>query len=440
MNQFRGFLQEARVVVWGIESKPFTCTSPPPSSPPCSPMNQIDVGDPAASSLSSCLCAFPGGFSLLTETGLLRPFLVSDVSQEGSAAEAPVVAAATPVGLSKLPPEGSFPVDADVPVDHAWSQDGQVLVVLRRSSYTAYARELDNSLLSQRRCPSADEHAEDSSRAEASSRTRPGSAAPSLGLVEAHVGCNAFDGKVVACCLLGEPSATAGRSGVGSGGGKCGSGSGSGSRQTYLIAVGGTSGIECHELELSRRQEESGSGERKRAGNATEDEGKPTGARGATCRPLTNAFQGYLVVALAFSPDSGLMAAAAMTGHVKVWDVAALAVAAPPRQSISGSGIPARKEPREAARGGRGRGKKKTFDEAFRAIRTRPGRTESSDLPALWGLAVRPGVPLCADCNIMCVLLCVGRVWTLCTYVFDATPFLWLSGDTVALFLCVHSV
>lgn len=351
----------------------------------CSLMNQIDVGDPAASSLSSCLCAFPGGFSLLTETGLLRPFLVSNASQEGSAAEATVLAAATPVCLSKLSPEGSFPAGADIPVDHAWSRDGHVLVVLRRSSFAAYARDLSSSLrLSQRRL-CADECAEGSNQAGGSSRTRPGSAALSLTLVEAHVGSNGFGGKVVACCLLGA-SAAAARSSACSEGGECGIGSG----QTYLIAVGGTSGVECHALEL-RRRGEFGSEERKRTsrgGDATEDEGKPVVAPGATCRPLTNVFQGYLVVALAFSPDSGLMAAASMTGHVKVWDVAALAAPArPPQQpSRQSNGIPARKEP-AAARGG---GKKRGSGEAVRSVGPRPGRNEPSDLSALWGLAVRP--------------------------------------------------
>lgn len=366
-------------------------------------MNKIGVGDPAASSLSSCLCAFPGGVSLLTETGLLRPFLVSNASQEGYAAEATTVAAATPVCLSKPSPEGSFPVGRDVPVDHAWSRGGHVLVVLHRSSFAAYARELDASLLSQR-CPSTDERTGDSSRAQSSSRTRPGCAAPSLGLVEAYVGSNGFDGKVVACCLLGV-SATAARSSVCSEGDECGSGK----RRTYLIAVGGTSGVECHALELELgRREESGSEERKRTrkrGDAAEDESKPTAAPGVTCRPLTNIFQGYLVVALAFSPDSGLMAAAAMTGHVKVWDVAALAVPPPPppprqppRKSNSSS-IPARKGP--AARGGRGGGKKKGFDEAARAMRPRSGRAESSAPPALWGLAVRPaGKNTCARVGV----------------------------------------
>lgn len=381
-------------------------------------MNQIDVGDPAASSLSSCLCAFPGGFSLLTETGLLRPFLVSNVPQEGSAAEATVVAAAaTPVRLSTPSPEGSFPAGEDVPVDHAWSQDGQVLVVLRRSGYRAYrraARELGNSPLSQRRPPFADKRGEDSgSRAEDSSRTRPGSAAASLGLAEAYVGSNGFHGKVVACCVLGAPSSSAApRTSVCSEGDKYGSGSG----QTYLIAVGGTHGIECHELEL-RQREESSSEEGKRAGNAAQREGNAISAPPlATCRPLTNVFQGYLVVALAFSPDSGLMAAAAMTGHVKVWDIAALVVPASPPQQPSrrpnGRSIPARKYPRESARGGGRGGSKKNggFDEAFRAIRSRPGRAEPSELPALWGLAVRPGVPLGASV----VYLCVGRVQTLC--------------------------
>lgn len=378
---------------------------------PCSLMNQIEVGDPAASSLSSCLRAFRGGFSLLTETGLLRPFLVSNVndvtSQQGgsAAAETPVVAAATPVCLSKPSPGGSFPAGADVPVDHAWSQDGELLVVLRRSSYTAYARELDPSSLPRQRRPSADQGAEDaSSRAEASPRTRPddaAAAAPSLGLVEAHVGSNSlFDGKVVACCML-DPSTAAAGGSVCSGEGSKGGGGSSG--QTYLIAVGGASGVECHALELGRREGFGGSAERERTGDATEDEGKPTTvvpvlALGASCRPLNNVFQGYPVVAVAFSPDSGVMAAAAMTGHVKVWEVDALAAPAPPaqqvaRQARSSGGVAARKGP--APRGGRGGGKKKGFDKAFCGTRSRPGRAESSDLPALWGVAVRPGVPVC---------------------------------------------
>ena len=423
-------------VSWGFHIQPFwfgfqSLSSPLPSAPsrhalslscvdvsPCSLMNQIDVGEPAASSLTSCLCAFPGGFSLLTETGLLRRYLVSVEHQQGGSAAVEAtstaeVAAATPVCLSKPSPEDSFPAGADVPVDHAWSEDGQVLVVLRRSGYTAYsaAREPShNSPLPQRpqrRCPSANERAEDigSNRTAEDDplRTQPDSAAASLGLVEVYAGSNGFHGKVVACCLVGGSSsaATPTRSSVCSKGGNKRRGGGGG-RQTYLIAVGGTCGIECHELEL-RRLEESGSEEgTPRAGNAMRDEGKPPAPPPprpppAACRHLANVFRGYPVVALAFSADSGLMAAAAMTGHVKVWEVAAFVAPSstqqPPRQP-NGRSIPAKKQPRDAARRGRGGGSKEkgVFDEAFRSIRSRPGRAESSELPALWGLAVRSGV------------------------------------------------
>ncbi|CAM9732968.1 unnamed protein product, partial [Ectocarpus fasciculatus] len=114
-------------------------------------MSQLVVGDPASSSLSSCLCAFPGGFSLLTERGLLRPYLVSGTAAglagttRGSAASTPcpaadeVVVAAAPVRLSEH--SGAFPAGKDVPVDHAWSHDGALVVVLRRSGYTAYWRD-----------------------------------------------------------------------------------------------------------------------------------------------------------------------------------------------------------------------------------------------------------------------------------------------------------
>lgn len=357
-------------------------------------MNRLSVGEAAASSLSSCLCAFPGGFSLLTETGLLRPFLVP----EGSAAR---VVVATPVHLSEPSPEGTFPAGTDVPVDHAWSQDGNVLVVLRRSSYTAYCRDSTaaeaadvphrlDAVLSRRRPPKG-EGIEGSTGPECSTRTPPSSRdAPSLGLAEVHTGSNGFEGKVVACCLLGSragAAAAATKSSISEISKHSNRSSGG---RTYLIAVGGAFGVECHTLESRQRPEEVGTEKRKhesREGRqaSPQDGGTPT-ASAATCRPVTSIFQGYPVVALAFSQDSGLMAAAAMTGHVKVWDVAALVAPPPPRQSNS---VPARKE--SAARG-RGGGKKKGFDDALSAVRPLPGSGGYSDLAALWGIAVRASV------------------------------------------------
>ncbi|CAN0041187.1 unnamed protein product, partial [Ectocarpus fasciculatus] len=101
-------------------------------------------------------------------------------------------------------------------------------------------------------------------------------------------------------------------------------------------------------------------------------------------------FQGYQVVALAFSPDSSLVAAAAMTGHVKVWEVAAVVAApiSPPLPPQQNNGPPTKKEP--AAR--RGRVKGKGFDEeALHAMRPSPGQEGHSNLAALWGVAVRCG-------------------------------------------------
>lgn len=356
-------------------------------------MNQLGVGDPAASSLSSCLCAFPGGVSLLTETGLLRPFLVPETSnrEEGSAAEA--IVAAAPLRLSEPSPEGTFPIGAEVPVDHAWSQDGRVLVVLRRSSYTAYSRgspaaaetaavtshRLDAAVLSQHH-PPTDEP-------ESSVRTSPSRDSPSLGLAEVHTGSNGFEGKVVACCLLGArtgaEAAAATKITIPSVEVRKRSSNKSNGGRAYLVAVGGAFGVECHALEFRQCPEEVGTEKRKQASPKERGKGNPTAASAATCRPLASIFEGYLVVALAFSQDSGLMAAASMTGHVKVWDVAALVAPSSPRQS---NGVLAKKE--SAARG-RGGGKKKGLGEALSATRPLPECGRHSDIAPLWDVVVR---------------------------------------------------
>lgn len=364
-------------------------------------MNQLSVGDPAASSLSSCLCAFPGGVSLLTETGLLRPFLVPETSngEEGSAADAEVIVAA-PLRLSEPSPEGTFPVGADVPVDHAWSQDGNILVVLRRSSYTAYCRDskaeaeaaevtphrLDDAVLSQHRQPTG-EGIEGSTEPESSTRTPPSRRdAPSLGLAEVHTENNGFEGKVVSCCLLGscprEEAAAATKSTISSEeSGQHSSNRGSGGR-TYLIAVGGAFGVECYGLEFRQCSEEVGTEKRKQASLQDGGTGNLT-ASATTCRPLASIFEGYPVVALAFSRDSGLMAAASMTGHVKVWDVAALV--APPSSQQSNNVL----VKKESVARGRGGGKKKRFGDAPSATRPLPGYGRHSGIAALWGIAVR---------------------------------------------------
>lgn len=362
-------------------------------------MNHLGVGDPAASSLSSCLCAFPGGFSLLTETGLLRPFLVSETSnrEEGSAAEA-IIVAATPLRLSlseqPSPTDGTFPAGGDVPIDHAWSQDGHILVVLRRSSYTAYCRDsieavaegtpsrLDagGAVFSQHR-PTTGEGNEGSTEPESSMRSPPSSTgAPSLGLAEAHTGSNGFEGKVVACCLpLGA------RAGGEAAAAPNGSRSSSGER-TYLIAVGGAFGVECHALECRQCPQDVGAEKIKQSSLEDGGAGNQTASSLATCRRLTSIFQGYPVVALAFSQDSRLMAAASMTGHVKVWDVDALAAPPPPQQSNSNA--PPKKE--AAAARGRGGGKKKGVGNTLlSATRPSAGCGGHSDIAPLWGIAVR---------------------------------------------------
>lgn len=363
----------------------------------------IGVGDPAASSLSSCLCSFPGGFSLLTETGQLRPYLVSDTWHAECPPKLPEVVAAAPVDLSPPPQQGLFPVDRDVPVDHAWSRDGRVLVVLRRASFTAFWR-------SAAACGTAAvASALGGYRDQARDRSSPPAAlrdvAPSLGLSQLHTGRNGFFGKVIACCLLG---AAAGDAASPTSTAQCGA------RSTYVIAVGGSFGIECHLLEAPSEpridgnapasrggqqgppstergnaspvcgSEESCKGRREEA-SASETAGNPptaastvTKAHGATatCRPATSLFDGYRVVAIAFSPDSRLIAAAAMTGHVKVWDVGLIAAKSLPPPAPRDT----RKMSAGRAHGTSGEGS----DDALREMKA-PRRRDG----ALWSVPVR---------------------------------------------------
>ncbi|CAN0006350.1 unnamed protein product, partial [Ectocarpus sp. 4 AP-2014] len=104
---------------------------------------------------------------------------------------------------------GAFPAGKDVPVDHAWSHDGALVVVLRRSGYTAYWRDPKAAvssrapLLSPRR---SDKLVGDSSSKHAAENCTPrppsSGVPPSLGLAEVHTGSNGSEGKAVACCSL----------------------------------------------------------------------------------------------------------------------------------------------------------------------------------------------------------------------------------------------
>lgn len=313
--------------------------------------HRIKVGDPATSSLSSCLRSFPGGFSLITETGLLRPYLVSHEGQQqgsGGAGSATVIAA-TPLRLSAAPPEGSFPLDKDIPFDHAWSSDGRLLVVLRWSNFTAFWRESWECLAGSTEGGKCRDGADRSAAI----------LTPSLGLVEQCTTSTRSEGKVVACCLLGETKAS-------SRGGNL-SGLSSGEKHNalkYLIAIGGTFGIDCYSLEATptppqvdadphtrkhdrqrqhqqlqhkqqRKQRQKASSRKSQVKtnglDVKRSEAIPcdvqrhiavTGKGFTTgCQHLTSLFYGYRVVSITISPDSALMAAAAMTGHVKVWDI-----------------------------------------------------------------------------------------------------------------------
>lgn len=378
--------------------------------------HRIKVGDPATSSLSSCLRSFPGGFSLITETGLLRPYLVSHEGQQqgsGGAGSATVVAAA-PLRLCAVLPEGSFPLDKDIPFDHAWSSDGRLLVVLRRASFTTFWRESGE-------CPAG---SSEGGRCGDGTDRSAATLTPSLGLVEQCTTSTRSEGKVAACCLLGETEAL-------SRGGNI-SGVSSGEKHDvlkYFIAIGGTFGIECYSLEATptphvdadpptmkhdkqrqqqqlqqqhqlhqhkqqRKQRQKASGRKsqvKKANGQGVQRSEAisrdvqrciavTGTGSATvCRQLTTLFYGYRVVSITISPDSALMAAAAMTGHVKVWDInliGPLPSSSTPPERNKGS--------RAGRRGGR---LKNESNDASQGMRTRQyGR--DSDASEIWGETV----------------------------------------------------
>lgn len=388
----------------------------------------VDVGDPAVASLSSCLRPFPGGFSLLTETGRLRTFFVrsgalprTDATDDlGAKAWAGVqLTSANAVELSTPLSQGSFPLDKDIPVDHSWSRDGAVLVVLRRGSFTVYFRggiNECNVFNDNHGTPDMDESAPakiaigraestccaDGTAVDIAQCTIVGRA--SLGLAKVYSGRNSFEGKVVACCAV--PVADdSGRHR------QFAQNADDGYEERppgcdYLIAVGGTFGIECHRLEKSIVQSHAAednnnnnnSASRKtrrlqkttRAGSLESQQNEkvepdvgnrphqdtqedqtvedataakttapeevpspPLSTRHWSCRLLTTLFDGYPVVAVDFSPDANIFAAAAMTGHVKVWEV--LCLLAVPLPVPTRATAPASKQPVLVGAGGRGK-------------------------------------------------------------------------------------
>ncbi|CAM9135444.1 unnamed protein product [Scytosiphon promiscuus] len=256
---------------------------------------------------------------------------------------------------------------------------------------TDLRRRLHALLLSPPRSPVEDRVGSCRSGEEDDTRTPTNRVAPSMGLTKIHTGSNGFEGKVVACCSLDSTTSAAAAVGAAA----CNSAS-SGlkgknsstrgcSKRTYLIAVGGTFGVECHALEVSQCTEDAGEGEQKHYPKP--DDGRrraetPT----ATCRAVAKIFQGYPVVTLAFSQDSSFLAAVAMTGHVKVWEVVELIrhrpAPPPPHRSTK-----ARSRRDSGARGGRG-GKHKGFEEALSAMRSPPEAERFADLAALWGKAL----------------------------------------------------
>lgn len=390
----------------------------------------VDIGEPAASSLSSCLRSFPGGFSLLTETGLLHPYLLAtdvaapvaatatdrdDAATPTAASRAHIVkvTAAPPLEVSNPLPQGVFPVDRDIPVDHTWSRDGVLLIVLRRTNFSVYCVQHHHGQVPP--CPSSVNRLDGSSgrdggRKKEEANDTPSTAAVggkyscpasltacaergSLVLVKVHSVQNNFEGKTVACCRV--PSSGAA---MGGGSSRRLKSNGRGSPLTgngdddlgglYLVAVGGSFGIECHSFEATRWQSRTAcstgnkgvAAEKQRRRHTTpvrlfpDDacspferckgmEQGPTNAdtrsqsnnmhpddtgtvhtvtprattpatttttetrepsASWTCRQLPPLFEGFPVVAVDFSQDSNLLAAAAMTGHVRVWEVSGL--------------------------------------------------------------------------------------------------------------------
>ncbi|CAM9475444.1 unnamed protein product, partial [Discosporangium mesarthrocarpum] len=234
------------------------------------------VGDPAASSLSTCMRPFPGGVSLITESGLLRPFLVGAGSE--------VVTALEPVALGK---EG--------PVDHAWSNDGKVLVILFRSKLSVLTRDGFS-----RTSKGVQDH-----RDIAGLRRSGKAPVRVMNLTVVESTTPPFEGKTTACCGL---EAQGGNS------------------RRYLVAMGGSFGVECYFLEIAPERGQADPWKDGEVGCSRDSLGDSECESQAPCGCLSRApslFVGYPVVALAFSPDSKLFAAAAMTGHVRIWDVGA---------------------------------------------------------------------------------------------------------------------
>ncbi|CAM9802678.1 unnamed protein product, partial [Sphacelaria rigidula] len=316
------------------------------------------------------------------------------------------VTAAPPLEVSTPSPQGVFPVDQDIPVDHTWSRDGVLLVVLRRTNFSVYCVQdhrgqgppcAGNASSVNRRggssghdggCTTDEASNTPSTAAVGGTYSCPALSTPcaergSLVLTKVHSGKNNFEGKTVACCRV--PS-----NGAAMGGGSSrrhmseGKGSpltGSGDDDIgglYLVAVGGSFGIECHSFEATRWQSRTASSignkgvaaEKQRRRHTTpvrlfpDDADSPVEKNKAveqdatnadtrsrsnnmhpdntpimhavtpktttrtttttmkarepsttwTCRQLASLFEGYPVVAVDFSQDSNLLAAAAMTG------------------------------------------------------------------------------------------------------------------------------
>lgn len=303
----------------------------------------IDIGDPPVSSLASCLRSFPGGFSLLTETAQLRAFFVGD--------DTPGSVSVVAKSLVELCPSlrGSFPLDKEIPVDHAWSEDGVLLTLLYRGGFKVYSRpdglSMDATLAQSKDVGELATPDENSTSASAEP-TLWGERILDVGLDLRCSGTNSFEGKVVLCISSSATcrTATGGRSSTEDNDRRANGND----RDSYVIAVGGSFGIECHWLEIDFRRGDRSSGQSPASvrpdSNRTcgveagadrpsqcptgsvnhMDDGEKTTCGTVACRSYTTLFGGYPVVSMEYSPKADLLAAAAMTGHVKVWDVSTI--------------------------------------------------------------------------------------------------------------------
>lgn len=312
---------------------------------------------------------------------------------------APVsVVAAAQIELSAPSRDGLFPVDRDIPVDHAWSQDGALLVVLRRSSFTVYSRRdkasSEEAKPQQRGGIEKDAVVSQDSVVPLTKSAPVQPVGPELSLDLRYLGTNSFEGKVVTCCS----GATAGLKaldchGETEQGGT--SDTGKPCDRPYLIAIGGSYGVECHHIEVAIENHRASNnlgqllhdGSPKLCGNRGRETGKEqvedrrhnqktasndscrdgNGIMGiASCQLLATLLCGYPVVSIAFSSDASLFAAAAMTGHVQVWNVSTLrewALPPPPKTPV----LPRRESRRhstgsERRRRGRGKGSREGSD------------------------------------------------------------------------------